>query len=189
MKLQVQRLEEQQRKSLSSSERCPIWTVKAFLDVNKRLKDDKEFAQEFVSYKIVIVGSINLLFFLNSAREHYSVTLNKPRSSEIHHESNDGTLQTTGSNEIHPKRKKTRGIPARKPFYLTKVYTQLKSKAFINLYPSIYLFINNFFCALITSVATFDWYKTFTKSSYGEEKILSTKTFDDAMESWLTQKK
>ena len=42
---------------------------------------------------------------------------------------------------------------------------------------------------LITSVATFDWYKTFTKSSYGEEKILSTKTFDDAVESWLTQKK
>ena len=44
-----------------------------------------------------------MLFFsiqreINSAREHYSVTLNKPRSSEIHHESNDGTLQTAGSN-------------------------------------------------------------------------------------------
>ena len=58
MKLQVQRLEEQQRKSLSSSEWCPIWTVKAFLEVNKRLKDDEEFAKEFVSYKIVIVKEV-----------------------------------------------------------------------------------------------------------------------------------
>ena len=145
MKLQVQRLEEQQRKSLSSSEWCPIWTVKAFLEVNKRLKDDEEFAKEFVSYKIVIVKEVWICyFFFNSAREHYSVTLNKPRSSEIHHESNDGTLQTSGSNVIHPKRK----INSRnwKPFYLTKVYTQLKSKPFINLSIYLYIFINIFFC-------------------------------------------
>ena len=85
------------------------------------------------------------------------------------------------------KGKKNRGIPARKPFYITKAYTQLKSKPFINLFIYLSIFINNVF-VLITSVA-FDWYKTFTKSSYGEEKILSTQTFDDAVESWLTQKK
>ena len=110
------------------------------------LKDDEEFAQEFVSYKIVIVKEVLICyFFLNLAKEHYSLTLNKPRSLEINHESNDGTLQTTGSNGIHPKRKTTRGIPARKPFYLTKVYSQLKSKPFINLFIYLSIFINNFF--------------------------------------------
>jgi hypothetical protein len=45
------------------------------------------------------------------------------------------------------------------------------------------------FLHLCTSEATNDWYKDFTKLTYGEPKSMPNEIFWKGVDSWLTQKK